>query len=835
MRKKIIALLCALTISSTFAVSCAQKIASGATDGGTTALSYDVWGTDNLTTVVQNPDYNNEYNVQKVGLTYEMAKGESENDQIIITAKSNIKSFSLTTSDLKCGDNVLSKDNIEVFVQRYIYCDDVSKWAGYKNLKDDKARYYEYNPDMLMYQDVCIREKENTVSAGNNQGITVVVKTDENTVAGKYEGNFVLTVEGEETLVPVTVTVWNFTMGKATGRTLFYPQQLAFINGEFDNTDDMFRTYYEIGLDYDINAEYLPGYFSFKFNTDVDGFIAELKKYYEHPNFTCFSLPNYELGQWGVMDSQGRELLKTFMFEVAKASTKEKPYIEKMVLNHDSLDEPQLSNSVGRVRTLYTAVYEIEEEVIAQLENENFFAEYSAEEKQKFCETIRNMPQICTTNYGEMQKYYGDSWDIDLINVYCPEIYYYDNNCNYEEYRNSREKSGGEQWFYTCNQPKYPYPVHFTETELIANRVLRWMQFKYGVEGYLYWGINYCGEARNPYTETKVWAGNPNGDGYFFYSGRPYGSKPFPTVKLLSFQDGQEDMDLLYAVENEYIKVSKNYGISEKDAQNSFNALFARMADLIIDGATYNFDYTQLISLRRQLAKLYETLLQGELVTYSVEGTNAKVTVLSQSEEFTVDGEKVNATSVSANRYRYEKQVDLTEKAYTVSVNTEKSDLSLFVSKTRKQVSCSVETVKVNGATTVNVNEKGAILFKFETKNDDITFYPKVTFGAGLFGVSNFSSVDNIRFTYTNNSAEDYELVLSLGRGSNLLEADRYLIKAGETRDISLALVYNNQFGVDYTRYISKTDSFVITVFSQSGNNLSAILKDMTYTLKGDK
>ena len=217
------------------------------------AVKYEVWGADNLVSVVQETTYNADYRKSSAKLEYAMAKGEIEYDQIIVTANEDISAIELKASDLKSGDNVIPASDIQVYLQRYIYCNDETKWEGKMGVKDHLAYNDAYYPDMLMYMDVAKKFSENTVKKGNNQGFTVQIQTKTNTTAGVYSGNFTLIVDGEETAIPVSVTVWDIEMGNSTGKTLFYTHNgTPLFNGEFDSTVEMQRKYYELCLDWNI-------------------------------------------------------------------------------------------------------------------------------------------------------------------------------------------------------------------------------------------------------------------------------------------------------------------------------------------------------------------------------------------------------------------------------------------------------------------------------------------------------------------------------------------------------------------------------------------------------
>ena len=61
-------------------------------------------------------------------LIFNTVKNEYESHQLFITAKTDVGSYYLESVDLRSGDNILSKDNITVYMERYVK---VSDYLGY--------------------------------------------------------------------------------------------------------------------------------------------------------------------------------------------------------------------------------------------------------------------------------------------------------------------------------------------------------------------------------------------------------------------------------------------------------------------------------------------------------------------------------------------------------------------------------------------------------------------------------------------------------------------------------------------------------------------------------
>jgi len=111
-----------------------------------------------------------------------------------------------------------------------------------------------------------------------------------------------------------------------------------------------------------------------------------------------------------------------------------------------------------------------------------------------------------------------------------------------------RQRAGDEIWFYTCLSPKGKYMNRFIDYQLIKTRLLHWVNFKYGLTGYLHWGFNHW--QADPFADLEPnWGGDnflPPGDSHIVYPGK---SGPMSSIRLEALRDGVEDFELLKLLE----------------------------------------------------------------------------------------------------------------------------------------------------------------------------------------------------------------------------------------------------------------------------------------------
>ncbi len=183
---------------------------------------------------------------------------------------------------------------------------------------------------------------------------------------------------------------------------------------------------------------------------------------------------------------------------------------------------------------------------------------------------------LVTTGYSE------DRLGTDTkggLQTWCPQFHHWhteEQRQKYYERQNTTDRLGGEAvWWYGCNNPRAPYPTYHMDDELIAPRVLSWMQFDYNCDGNLYWCVNY-------YTEEDVWENShvfdkSNGEGNLMYPGEKFGlSTPVATLRLESIREGLEDYEYLWMLEQAILSYNGENG-TDYDPENLMAPLYEGM------------------------------------------------------------------------------------------------------------------------------------------------------------------------------------------------------------------------------------------------------------------
>jgi hypothetical protein len=128
------------------------------------------------------------------------------------------------------------------------------------------------------------------------------------------------------------------------------------------------------------------------------------------------------------------------------------------------------------------------------------------------------------------------------IDVWVPVLGFYDMK---RDFFAQRQKLGEEVWYYTCLIPTGKYMNRFVDYPLIDVRLLHWANFKYGVTGYLHWGL--ASYYEKPFDDLEIPMDPPHGhmppgDSHIIYPGR---NGPLSSIRFEAMRDGLEDYELL--------------------------------------------------------------------------------------------------------------------------------------------------------------------------------------------------------------------------------------------------------------------------------------------------
>ena len=574
--KKGMALGCALVLSFGF-VGCNFINNNEEAEG-----SYEVWTTYATAKVLQDVKFNERYVKMDKGINVKMAKGESEMGALYITTdNASIKKFDLVPQELtnENGD-VFSIENMEVMVQKYI---EVTAKSRGNFLEEFPVGCHA--PDAIVGMDLCKEAGENNIGKNSNQGFTVDFKTTADTPAGVYTGTFFLVIDEEIVDIPVSVTVWDYTIpAKSTSASCILIYENQIVQGELtsvqEEVDEWYRIYYEQALEYKMNPYMVP-----ESTKSPAKFVENVLKYYDHPNFNTYGLPHqtflpvspvYSNGYgdgagffvgddgskraryYGCMD-YWFDCIYLLAQEAAKTGIN---YLEQCYIY--PIDEPNDDASLVIAIEWMEDLTQLRNDVADRLVNDGVLSADSP-----IIASIRDIDIVCTAE--------GDEPALDGFDIcYVPQLHEVEDYSIQTNIQQHADKNNNDLWYYTQIDPAAPAPTNHIDDFLVSGRILKWVQKYYNLYGWLYWsyntymqiegwGSNYA--AINPYEEINRYMNGvigAMGDGFFVYPASKYGAdEPIKSLRLLAYRDGQEDMDTLNYLESLYREYETYYGVAE--------------------------------------------------------------------------------------------------------------------------------------------------------------------------------------------------------------------------------------------------------------------------------
>ena len=759
----------------------------------------DVWSLATTTKVLE--EQTDVYGKGPAELTYQAVRNEYESCQLFISAKEDVQSFELESAELKNDDAVISSDNIEIYVQKYVHFYDSSGTGEI--------------PDPLIPMDAAIEYEENKIELGKNGGIWVTIYVPEDAKEGMYTGEFLLKVVTKEkttkVTIPVSLEVYDYTLtNEVNAKTLFSWRHRQVAVGELDGSNEMMTTYYEFMNEYRISPQAFP--------LEVlseEEYMEDVLTYYDQ--VSTYTLHCYVGHISGELDSYP-DLMKKQVLAIAKASTSEKNLFDKLMIYF--IDEPSLDTGytresvVARTKTIRGYLQECVD-IIKQDQTGVYDAFKVIANWEK---SIVDIPSVIPMGQHSVQwmidnEHTPEGQDVlNTLNCICP-LFPTFTDASREQVIALTEKYDIELWWYGCVSNLEPTPTYFVGDEnLLSSRTVSWLQKKYNIQGNLYWDIaGYTWDQANTgsgynsmlfeWPDRDGNGGLQAGDGNLVYPGAPYGVYgPLPSLRLMSIRDGMEEYELLLDIERTYEQLADSFGkeFSVENAMDSFyNVLEYDGIKMYADGEG-NLDF---VALRKQLLKLATNLKTG--LGYAMgnvdiidETANFEIYAM-EGARVTIDGNAL--TPISEIKYQY--TTDIAKNPYVqVSVsNTEGKKVvykqfvgtpqyilntlsdegamdGIAVTEGSKVELQSTETYSADGKS-VHASIKGQITGNMLI---DSAFVPKLTVGTDLLGENQLTDFTVVQMDVYN-PGEAFDATLRLYSESRFVDLGEILIKEGKS------------------------------------------------------
>jgi hypothetical protein len=489
------------------------------------------------------------------------ARNEYEAFQIVIRAPDDraLSNVNVVASDL-VGPGIIPAAKVALYRQHYVEVKTPSPNSPYPVGWWPDALVPFVNPETGQPLAGALPSAPFDVSPGRNQPIWVEVHVTEGTPAGNYHGTLLVTAsETVSRPVPVTVTVWPFTLPKrttlrSTFGALWDVARRHNVSFGSEAYKRIARRYYESLLAHRVNPaqpeDTLP-------RVTADGTVdtstshAAMAYYMDTLGANTWQLP---LGPGLGSDLLGSDrpaalrYLRSLHTYLVQHGWSDRAYIAMV-------DEPETLEHYDWVRNYADLVHEAHPEL-------------------KFLVTEQPTPD--QSSFGTL---YGS------VDIWVPAF----RNFNLDDIR-ARQHLGEEAWSYTCLWQCDDCPTWLLDYPLIDYRITPWISWALRLSGLLYWTTTYW--PNDPWVTPVGWY--YAGDGILFYPGSAVGyDGPVASMRLKALRDGMEDY--------EYLQLLRT--LTDQDTSDEIARTMA------VDYSNWNGNIAQLVQARERLAGILSTLV----------------------------------------------------------------------------------------------------------------------------------------------------------------------------------------------------------------------------------
>jgi hypothetical protein len=177
----------------------------------------------------------------------------------------------------------------------------------------------------------------------------------------------------------------------------------------------------------------------------------------------------------------------------------------------------------------------------------------------------------------------------DRLEIWVPKLDYLDTW--YDVYRKAQDQ-GNELWFYTVGIfQRGSHPNKTVDVPLIESRILHWLNYRFGLKGYLHWGFNHWTD--DPFEDP----GRHRGDGWHVY---PKKDGLLCSLRWEQMRNGIQDYEYFWMLEDK-IRAMKT-GLSERLSMIDPSLRGVEIASqVVMTMSDYNKEPQALYAAKRQI------------------------------------------------------------------------------------------------------------------------------------------------------------------------------------------------------------------------------------------
>ena len=502
--------------------------------------------------------------------------------QVVITAPTTSPEglwMEITDLTSTTGEKI-TKNNINFYLQHYIYLNKVSSPVG-------KSGYW---PDALAPLKIPFNmsAEKGTVK---NRPIWIDLSVPKNTKGGKYTGAITITQQGAkiETLT-VEINVYKFSLPDETPLITYMNVSQDWLTEFYDvpyNSDGiekLTQAYYE-----KLYAGRMEPWFNDMLLPVVRVRNNQVEVTFNHERYRYFMntlktkrvlLNTFPYGLRRQITAtpftpECNALVKSYLSQVEAYFT-QNGWHDRLVFN-SPIDEPNSKQAYEDTRRWATLVKEATKGV-------------------PFLATKTPIPPSNHPDWGTLRGY------VDNFSIHGNHL----NDPNIKRVIKEEKAKGGEMtWYISCDQA-YPQPNYFIDAPAMDLVMVPWITARYGMDGILYWGLNFWEES-NPWKDANTfsdgydcsegWTLNGEGSVWYpgdfvkAYTGQPDVDGPVSSIRFELLREGIED----------YVYLSMLEKLGDKAFADK------TVESMVVDVGDFSRNATALYNARKSLATRIES------------------------------------------------------------------------------------------------------------------------------------------------------------------------------------------------------------------------------------
>lgn len=570
--------------------------------------SFTVWGTFGTEKILQDAsiDYSSIKGAADIDL--DVAHGESEYSQIVITAGDKGLDYEVELNDLTLSDDSsVTFPTQKIVVYSAMYCSVNSLYNG--GVRSFNKGMF---PDAMLPYENAVKYGENHIDANCNQSLYFSFDVSDEQPSGVYTGNFKVIIDGNTINVPVRLRVRDIFVRNNPSHKAAFLVGWHYYLGEYNSSQRMIDNYIKFLMDNRLGTANLVNDTKYS-REDAEYYAQKIVEFYEYGSDEerfgkgADRFTNYRL--WLSYSSKQDYINKFVMYteEIAKVSCeKGVDFLTRAFVYQ--IDEPEGNNGLERLKVFnenFLAAREAAAENINEKRSE-LKAVYGVDDAfiDVLVASAGNIHNLVTQSYMEKYDGYVDTW--------VPLYDSYDNERDVQKYQ---ELNPDERWWYGCVIPKAPYPTYDIDDIVISPRIVGWLEAYYGISGRLFWAVDAYtplktvpGDSTYKYRYTDdyysdgcIYANIP-GDGFLVRPGKKYGiDGPIGTLRTYAIKDGLEEYELLEDIKSIYAETENNTGIPCNVYSTIESMLSSLCNGVSVIGTSENFAVA-----RKELLDFYE-------------------------------------------------------------------------------------------------------------------------------------------------------------------------------------------------------------------------------------